>query len=125
MSRIGKKAIALPKGVTASVEGQTVPGRTTTRVHATAELEDGQTMLIGGIKSQGDDTVLLVTVHLIQTGCATCGPRAEKSVTEGAPATLTLRALEERLQKAQQEIDEIHREIRALNGLDTGGCGSR
>src|SRR5262249_56911017 len=32
-----------------TIQGTTVPGRTTQRVHTTVELEDGQTFVIGGL----------------------------------------------------------------------------
>lgn len=122
-----------------TIGGAFVPGRITQRVRTTVEIEDGQTLLIGGLihrtvtamthavpvlaqvpfagaalsrmfSEEEVELVVLITASVVRS--IPCEQAAEESPRKAASERLRL--LERRLRRLREEVDDLHREIRSL-----------
>jgi Flp pilus assembly secretin CpaC len=84
--------------------------RNTQRIHTAMELKAGQALLIGGMRSQEKgELVVLVTPTVVNAG-----PGRQPDKQASAP----LRRLERRLKRLEEEVDNLHRQLRSLPPSD-------
>ena len=125
--------------------GVVIPGRTTNRAHMAAEMEPGQTMIIGGLilkdeitdakkvpilgdlpfvgpaftqqvsRTEDEEIVIMITPYIVDAQASVNDALAGQSSQE---TQSKVKRLERRLKDLHDEIEVLHRELRSLREPD-------